>query len=88
MVESLFLNFPAKFTNALKQEFYGPYFSLFSDADSVAGDREKNSAGYTPSLRSNLSLGTTTQIQRDNAIGFLKDIVTISVRLKPALSTG
>eukprot|EP00980_Cylindrotheca_fusiformis_P015430 scaffold4343_cov144-Cylindrotheca_fusiformis.AAC.8 len=64
VVESIFLNIPAKETASLKQEFYGPHFSLF--ARDLPG---------IPTLESNLK-NATTENQKVAAISFVKDIVT------------
>jgi pumilio family protein 6 len=64
VVESLFLNLPSKETAGLKQEFYGPHFSLFS----------KDLSGV-PTLKSNLESATTNN-QKEGAIKFTKDIIS------------
>jgi pumilio family protein 6 len=62
-VESIFLNLPPKETASLKQEFYGPHFSLFV----------RNLTGI-PTLKSNLESATTDN-QKEAATSFVKDIV-------------
>jgi pumilio homology domain family member 6 len=63
VVESLFLNLPPKTTASLKQEFYGPHFSLFvRDLKGV------------PTLHSNLKIATT-DTQKEAALDFVKGIL-------------
>lgn len=62
-MESIFLNLPAKETACLKQEFYGPHFSLFV----------RDLTGI-PTLQSNLEAATTDN-QKLAAISFVKEIV-------------
>ena len=64
VVESLFLNLSSKETASLKQEFYGPHFSLFV----------RNISGV-PTLKSNLESATTDK-QRESATSFVKDLIT------------
>jgi len=63
VVESLFLNLPPKVTAPLKQEFYGPHFSLFV----------KELSGV-PTLQSNLETAKT-DTQREAALDFVKNII-------------
>lgn len=64
VLESIFLNLPAKSTMTLKQELYGPHFSLFvQDIKS------------TPTLKSNLD-SATSETQKQAAIKFVKDILS------------
>jgi pumilio homology domain family member 6 len=63
VVESLFLNLPPKKTASLKQEFYGPHFSLFA----------RDTKGV-PTLESNLK-SATTETQKESAIDFVKGIL-------------
>ena len=64
IIESLFLNFPSKALAPLKQEFYGPHFSLFSrgmtDASTLKHIIEK----------------AQTETQKEAAKSFVKDILT------------
>jgi pumilio homology domain family member 6 len=62
-VESLFLNLPPKKTAFLKQEFYGPHFSLFA----------RDTQGV-PTLELNLK-AATTETQKASAIDFVKGIL-------------
>ncbi|CAJ1931830.1 unnamed protein product [Cylindrotheca closterium] len=64
VVESIFVNFPPKETAILKQEFYGPHFSLFA-----GGFKE------VPTLKSNLE-SATTENQKDSAMTFVKEIIS------------
>jgi pumilio homology domain family member 6 len=64
VVESLFLEFPAKATMQLKQEFYGPHFSLFV-----------HDIKTMPTLKSSLE-NTTTDTQKEAALKFVKDIIS------------
>ena len=63
VVESLFLNFSPKQTAPLKQEFYGPHFSLFA--------QELSSV---PTLKSNIDKAKT-DTQRKSAIDFVQAII-------------
>mmetsp|Transcript_25172 Transcript_25172/g.62059 ORF Transcript_25172/g.62059 Transcript_25172/m.62059 type:complete len:432 (+) Transcript_25172:84-1379(+) len=63
VVESIFVNFPPKETAMLKQEFFGPHFSLF--AGGIKG---------VPTLKSNLG-SATTENQKDSAMKFVKEII-------------
>ncbi|KAG7361774.1 CPL NUC119 domain containing protein [Nitzschia inconspicua] len=63
VVESLFLNLPPKTTAQLKQEFYGPHFSLF--VRDIKG---------VPTLESNLKVATT-DTQKQAALDFVKGII-------------
>jgi pumilio family protein 6 len=63
VLESLFLNLPAKQTAPLKQEFYGPHFSLFV----------KDLSGV-PTLKSNIETATT-ETQKKSAIDFVQAIL-------------
>lgn len=67
VVESLFVNFSPKDTAMLKQEFYGPHFSLFS------GDVKG-----VPTLKSILE-SAKTENQKESAMKFVKEIVTKGV---------
>ena len=67
VLENLLMTFPTKYTIGLKQELYGPHFSLFFDP--------KN-GGPPPTLKSNLELDTTTTTQRETTISFVKDIIS------------
>jgi len=63
VVESLFQNLPPKQTASLKQEFYGPHFSLFvQELTSV------------PSLKSNID-NAKTETQKKSAIDFVQAII-------------
>jgi len=63
VVESIFLNLPAKLTAPLKQEFYGPHFSLFAkDLKNV------------PDLKSNVE-NAKTDTQKKSAIDFVQAIL-------------
>ena len=63
VVESLFLNLPPKQTASLKQEFYGPHFSLFTqDLTSV------------PNLKSNIE-SAKTDTQKKSAMDFVQAII-------------
>jgi pumilio family protein 6 len=64
VVESIFMNLPAKTTVALKQELYGPHFSLFTQE--LTG---------TPTLKSNLE-SATTDTQKAGATKFVKEILS------------
>lgn len=50
VVELLFSTLPSKYTHTLKQEFYGPHFSLFSDVVVTT------TVNKTPTLQSNIEL--------------------------------
>lgn len=63
VLESLFLNLPTKTTASLKQELYGPHFSLF--ASNVVS---------TPTLKSVLE-SAKTDTQKESATSFVKEIV-------------
>lgn len=63
VVESLFLNMSSKQTAPLKQEFYGPHFSLFT--------QELSSA---PTLKSNLD-NAKTETQKKSAMEFVQAII-------------
>ncbi len=63
VVESLFLNLPPKQTASLKQEFYGPHFSLFAQEQSSI-----------PTLESNLK-NAKTETQKKSAIDFVHAII-------------
>jgi pumilio family protein 6 len=63
VVESLFLNLPPKQTVSLKQEFYGPHFSLFA--------QELKSV---PTLESNLG-NAKTETQKKSAMDFVQAII-------------
>jgi len=63
VVESLFLNLPSKQTASLKQEFYGPHFSLFAQEQSTV-----------PTLESNLKKAKT-ETQKKSAIDFVQQII-------------
>ncbi|VEU35785.1 unnamed protein product [Pseudo-nitzschia multistriata] len=63
VVESIFLNLPSKLTAPLKQEFYGPHFSLFA--------KDLTSA---PSLKSNIE-NAKTETQKKSAIDFVQAII-------------
>ena len=63
VLESLFLNLPPKQTATLKQEFYGPHFSLFV----------KDLSGV-PTLKSNIETATT-ETQKKSAIDFVQAIL-------------
>jgi pumilio family protein 6 len=63
VVESLFFNFPPKATATLKQELYGPHFSLFTQG--LPG---------VPTLKSFLE-SAKTDTQKEGAITFVKDII-------------
>jgi pumilio family protein 6 len=63
VVESLFLNLPPKQTACLKQEFYGPHFSLFA--------QELSSV---PSLKSNID-NAKTETQKKSAMDFVQAII-------------
>jgi len=71
VVESLFVTLPTKATVPLKQEFYGPHFSLF--AASVPTD-----GPISPTLMSNLK--DASENQKKSAIAFVKDIVSKSIQ--------
>lgn len=58
------MNLPPKDTGMLKQEFFGPHFSLF--AVDVKG---------VPTLKSNLD-SAKTENQKESALNFVKDIIT------------
>eukprot|EP00536_Pseudo-nitzschia_multiseries_P007608 jgi/Psemu1/196086/e_gw1.181.78.1 len=63
VVESIFLNLPSKLTAPLKQEFYGPHFSLFAkDLTNV------------PDLKSNIE-SAKTETQKKSAIDFVQAII-------------
>jgi pumilio family protein 6 len=64
VLEKLFLDMPAKATATLKQELYGPHFSLF--AQDISG---------TPTLKANLD-SAKTETQKTSATEFVKDILT------------
>jgi pumilio family protein 6 len=64
VIESVFLNFPAKSTMSLKQELYGPHFSLFVQ-----------DLKTTPTLKSNLE-SAKTETQKEAAIKFVKEIIS------------
>jgi pumilio family protein 6 len=64
VLESLFLNFPAKSTMSLKQELYGPHFSLFVQ-----------DLKTTPTLKSNLE-SAKTETQKEAATKFVKEIIS------------
>mmetsp|Transcript_10880 Transcript_10880/g.23130 ORF Transcript_10880/g.23130 Transcript_10880/m.23130 type:complete len:593 (-) Transcript_10880:1408-3186(-) len=63
VVESIFLNLPPKQTASLKQEFYGPHFSLFAKELTTA-----------PSLKSNIE-NAKTETQKKSAIDFVQAII-------------
>lgn len=63
VVESLFLNLTPKQTASLKQEFYGPHFSLFA--------QELSSV---PTLSSNLEMAKT-ETQKKSAIDFVQGLI-------------
>jgi len=63
VLESLFLNLPPKQTASLKQEFYGPHFSLF--VQELKG---------VPTLKSNIE-NATTETQKQSAINFVQAIL-------------
>lgn len=63
VVEYLFLNLSPKQTASLKQEFYGPHFSLF--AQNLAD---------VPTLKSNIA-NAKTEIQKKSAIDFVRVII-------------
>lgn len=63
VVESLFLNLTPKQTASLKQEFYGPHFSLFA--------QELSSV---PTLASNLEKAKT-ETQKKSAIDFVQGLI-------------
>ena len=65
-MESLFLNFPTKSTLGLKQELYGPHFSLFFDT----------SSNKSPTLKSHLEQDSTTDTQKKATLTFVKDILS------------
>jgi pumilio family protein 6 len=65
VVESLFTNIPAKQTVILKQEFYGPHFSLFA-ADVTAEDAS------VPTLESNLKSAPT---KKEVTLDFVRHLV-------------
>lgn len=58
------MNLPPKATMSLKQELYGPHFSLFVQDIKT-----------TPTLKSNLE-SATTETQKEAAIKFVKDILS------------
>lgn len=62
-MESLFLIFPTKATLSLKQELYGPHFSLFS-----------HELKTTPTLKGNLD-SAKTETQKEAALSFVRDIL-------------
>jgi pumilio homology domain family member 6 len=66
VVESIFLNLPPKATAPLRQEFYGPHFSLFA--------QEFSSGSTTASLKTNLA-NAKTETQKAGALKFVKDIL-------------
>lgn len=63
VVESLFMNLPPKQTAPLKQEFYGPHFSLFAQEMTTV-----------PTLKSNLDKAKT-ETQKKSAIDFVQGII-------------
>lgn len=63
VLESLFLNLTPKQTASLKQEFYGPHFSLFAQEQSSV-----------PTLESNLKKAKT-ETQKKSAIDFVHAII-------------
>ena len=64
VVESLFLELPSKSTLPLKQEFYGPHFSLFV-----------HDLKTSPTLKSSLE-SATTDTQKDAALKFVKETLS------------
>jgi pumilio family protein 6 len=68
VVEFMFLNLPARQTASLKQEFYGPHFSLFG----VVKQGKNTSA--VPTLKSNIE-SATTDTQKKSAIDFVQKIL-------------
>lgn len=63
IVESIFVNLPPRETSMLKQEFYGPHFSLFAG----------NTKG-APTLKSSLE-SAKTEVQKGSVRKFVKEIV-------------
>lgn len=63
VVESLFLNLPTKLTASLKQEFYGPHFSLFA-----------HDLKNATTLKSNLE-NAKTETQKKSAVDFVQAII-------------
>jgi len=63
VVEYLFLNLSPKQTASLKQEFYGPHFSLFTQ-----------NLTKVPTLKSNIA-NAKTEIQKESAIDFVRVII-------------
>lgn len=66
VVEFLFLNLPPRATAPLRQEFYGPHFSLFA--------QEMPGGSTTATLKTNLEIATT-ETQKEGALKFVKDIL-------------
>eukprot|EP00934_Nitzschia_sp_Nitz4_P007848 Nitzschia sp. Nitz4//scaffold29_size155292//21282//23097//NITZ4_002638-RA/size155292-augustus-gene-0.219-mRNA-1//-1//CDS//3329546388//7838//frame0 len=64
VLESLFLNLPAKATLPLKQELYGPHFSLFA-----------LNMAEAPTLQKSLEIAKT-DTQKEAAISFVKELVS------------
>jgi pumilio homology domain family member 6 len=78
VLEAMFLKFPPKATMSLKQEFYGPHFSLFFTKPSNNNTKvttTKGSNSTIPTLKSNLELEHTTDAQRKAAMEFVKDLI-------------
>ena len=70
VVEALFLTLPPKSTASLKQEFYGPHFSLFvKDFLQTSSSEVK-----VPTLQSNLEIAKT-DMQKNSATEFVKGIL-------------
>ena len=74
-MESLFLTFPTKSTLGLKQELYGPHFSLFFDTSSRSSSSSNNKSAAT-SLKSHLQQDSTTETQKQATLTFVKDILS------------
>jgi pumilio family protein 6 len=66
------VNLPPKATAPLRQEFYGPHFSLFAQ-DVVRGSGTTN-ATTTVTLKMNLDMATT-ETQKEGALRFVRDIL-------------
>jgi pumilio family protein 6 len=67
VVELLFSTFPAKHTHVLRQEFYGPHFSLFTDVVLAT-----NSPKTTPTLQSNIELHPN---KKEAACDFVNNLI-------------